>query len=144
MIGKGQKGQIKGQGLGKSSFDNLFMSLWSLSADYAQISIASSFKVIKFKKATLIDREALFHMGLIFALKNLSHMLKFYLYINLILATFWDMGYITMHEDNILWKYHQNWTREIWKIQIFVFFYLIKVYKSKFLTYFRHSPPVGT
>ena len=66
-------------------------------------------------------------------------MLKFNLNINLILATFWDMGHFTIHEDNILWKYHQNRTRGLRKNQLFPILCVIKLYKSYFLGYFRYS-----
>ena len=40
------------------------MSLWSFSVDYAWISLFSSFKVIKVKKAALIAGAAFLQMGL--------------------------------------------------------------------------------
>ena len=68
---EGRKGQIKDCGLEKSNFDNFFMSLWSFGVDYAQISLFSSFKVIKVKKATLIAELAFLHIGVFLFLKVL-------------------------------------------------------------------------
>ena len=66
---KGRKGKIKGQGLENLNFDLFFMSLRSFSVDYAQMSLFSSFKVIKVKKATLIAGAAFLRMQLFLALK---------------------------------------------------------------------------
>ena len=38
-----------------------------------------------------------------------THNLKFYWYNNQILASFWDLGHITMYETISLLKHHQNW-----------------------------------
>ena len=73
----------------------------------------------------------------------ITHWSNFSRYINLILKEFWDMGYITIYVDYFLWKYHQNQTRDIWIINFFLFFYLIKVYKNQFLTHFRYSAVIA-
>ena len=70
---------------------------------------------------------------------NLTHSQKFYIDVDLILAIFWDMVCITIHEDYKVWKYEQNWTREFWVKGFFQFFYLIEAGLFQFLTYFRYS-----
>ena len=66
-----RKGQIKGQTLVNSNFDNFFMSIWSFGVNFTHISLFSSFKVIKVKKATVIAGVAFLHCKLFIFLKVL-------------------------------------------------------------------------
>ena len=59
---------------------------------------------------------------------RIAHWSKIHDHTNLILRESWDIPCITMHEGNILWKYDQDWTREIWKMAFFQILYLIKLY----------------
>ena len=52
------------------------------------------------------------------------------------LATFWGVGYLTIHECNIILKYFQIWASDFWKIEFLNFFC------SKIVRNLRRSPPL--
>ena len=60
-----------------------------------------------------------------------THKLKFFRYLNLILATFWGLLYNTIYGTNTLLKYFQFWTSHFWKNRNFTF--------CKTLSNFEHT-----